>query len=240
MDWVRNWQESDYAELLEYMQSLADRQYCEFNAKLVPGIIDPMGIRVPILRKLAKEIAKGDFRSFLAVSDGGRYEEVMLRGMVMAAAKTDYDEMLAMMKAFAPEITNWAICDVVDFKGIKKHRGNFWRDSRYFIGHSDPWHIRFGLGEYLAHYLDDEYIEGVLERSAAVSSDFYYVKMMQAWLWATAFAKCRNQTLEFFKTTRMDAETAKMTIGKLRDSSRVSKEDAGLAKGIILNNIVDK
>lgn len=231
-----SWNEADYAELLQYLSALGEDSYKDFNNKIIPDAIEPFGIRVPVLRTLAKEIAKGDFHGFLSLPHGSRHEEVILRGLVMAAAKTDYDEMLGFMKSFAEDINNWAICDTVDFKGIKKHRVQFWQDSRFFTEHDNPWFIRFGLDALMKYYLDEEYINEVLRRTAAVKSEFYYVKMMQAWLYATAAAKCREQTLEFLLNTPLDTEVLKMTVGKMRDSSRVSAEDTAAVKAKLLKS----
>lgn len=228
------WSKEDYAVLLRHMSSLAEEEYKRFNEKIIPDAKDAYGIRIPALRKLAKEIAKGDFRGFLAVADGDRYEEVMLTGLVMAAAKTDYDEMLAYMKRFAAMITNWAHSDTVIFDGVKKNLERFWVDSDYFITHESPWFVRYGLGHMMKYYLDGEYIAAVLQRTAAVKNDFYYVRMMQAWLYATALAKCREETIEFLKSADIDAETAKMTVGKASDSYRISAEDKALVRKILL------
>ena len=229
-----SWSREDYTELLKHLSALGEDSYKSFNNKIIPDAVEPFGIRVPVLKALAKEIAKGDFRGFLTLPHGNRHEEIILRGLVMAAAKTDYDEMLDFMKSFASDINNWAVCDTVDFKGIKKNRERFWRDSRFFTEHDNPWFIRFGLEALMKYYLDDGYINEVLQCTAAVKSEFYYVKMMQAWLYATAAAKCREQTLAFLSDTPLDSELARMTVGKMRDSSRVSSEDAAVIKAKLL------
>ena len=41
----------------------------EFAQKLNPGVEGVLGIRVPQLRSLAKEIVRGDWRGYLAVAD---------------------------------------------------------------------------------------------------------------------------------------------------------------------------
>ena len=81
----------------------------------------------------------------------------------------------------------------------------------------------------MAFYLDDAYIDTVLEKVERIDSDFYYVQMMQAWLLATAFAKCRPQTLAFLERGPMNAVTTNMAVRKIRESLRISKEDKELA-----------
>lgn len=224
------WTGDDYAEFVAYLISLGEDSFKNFNDRIVPDAIEPIGIRIPVLRALAKEIAGGDFRGFLKVACGRCHEEIILRGLVMTYAKTDYDEMLSNMKEFAPLITNWAICDTVSFKGIKKHKERFWQDAGWFLDNENPWIVRYGLNALMTNYLDGEYIDRVLEITNGVKVDFYYVKMMQAWLYATAVAKCRDKTMAFLLSTPLDGEIAKMTVGKMRDSYRVSDEDTHSVK----------
>ena len=59
------WTGDDYAELVAYLISLGEDSFKNFNDRIVPDAIEPIGIRIPVLRALAKEIARGDFRGFL-------------------------------------------------------------------------------------------------------------------------------------------------------------------------------
>ena len=53
-------------EIKQYLLARADKKYLDFSARLVPGCATMLGVRIPELRKLAKELAKGDFRTYLA------------------------------------------------------------------------------------------------------------------------------------------------------------------------------
>lgn len=72
----------------ERLFSLADKKYQKFSAKLLPNVDNIIGVRLPILRKLAKEIAKGDWRMYMATAENEYFEEVMLRGLVIGYVKT--------------------------------------------------------------------------------------------------------------------------------------------------------
>ncbi len=61
----------------------------EFAQKLNPGVESVLGIRVPQLRSLAKEIARSDWRDYLVVADTHYMEERMLTGLVIAYAPLD-------------------------------------------------------------------------------------------------------------------------------------------------------
>ena len=51
-------------EVRQKLYHLAEEDYKEFNKKLLPGVENILGIRLPAMRKLAKEIAKDDFRVY--------------------------------------------------------------------------------------------------------------------------------------------------------------------------------
>ncbi len=225
-----SWSQTDYGELFEYLKSLSDGEYKKFSDGLVPNSGLSLGVRVPILRQTAKEIAKGNYGEFLACKKGGYREEIMLEGLVMALVKCDYPQMLEYMKTFADKITSWETCDIVSFKGVKQHIGEFFNDIEYFIYNKNPWITRFGFGRLLEFYLTDEYIDKVFEYVDSVDSDFYYVQMMQGWLVATAAAKYRDKTMRFLENNNLNAVTQNMAVRKIRESNRISKEDKELVK----------
>lgn len=220
-----NWSQADYEEYFAYLKTLGEESYKDFNANIVPDTPHMFGIRVPELRKIAKEILKGNYAEFLACKKGDYQEEVIIEGLVMAGIKCGYDEMLGLMKQFADKIYNWEICDIVSFKGMKKYLPEFFADIEYFIYNESPWVQRFGFGCLLEFYLTDEYIDRVLGYVNSVNSDFYYVEMMQAWLVATAAAKQRDKTIAFLENNNLNDFTHNKAIQKMRESYRISKED---------------
>ena len=95
------------------LQDLVDSKYQEFHSALVPGIGNILGVRIPQLRILAKEIAKRDnWRMFVEATDTKFYEETMLQGMVIGLAKMELDERMKHISMFVPRIDNWAVCDI--------------------------------------------------------------------------------------------------------------------------------
>ncbi len=223
-----HWTQADYNDFIKYLKTLADSKYKEFSDSLVPGIEHSFGIRIPILRDTAKKISQGNYNEFLACKKGVYREEIMLEGLVMTLIKCDYPQMLEYIKVFADKITSWETCDVVSFKGLKKHLDEFFSDIEYFIYHENPWVVRFGFGCLLEFYLTDEYIDRVLEYVDSINSDFYYVQMMQGWLIATAVAKCRDKAIKFLQYNNLNATTQNMAVRKIRESNRISKEDKDL------------
>ena len=95
------------------LQNLIDSEYAKFNQKLCPDTKKKMlGIRVPVLRKLAQKIVKEyNWQEFLKQADDNYFEEVLLQGLVIGYAKIPIDEKLEYIKWFVPKIDSWAISD---------------------------------------------------------------------------------------------------------------------------------
>lgn len=231
----KHWGEAEYKEFTEYLNSFAEEEYKKFSHALIPETPDMLGIRIPVLRRIAKEILKGNFTEFLELRKGKSHEEGIVEGLVMAGAKLPYPQMLKLMKRYSGIIYNWAMCDTVVFKGIRKHRAEFFHDVDWFLESENPWVIRCGLLHLMNFYLDSEYILAVLEKILAVKSDFYYVEMMISWFLATAVAKCREETISALRSGGFSPRVMKMTAQKVRDSRRVSESDKALVTEISKN-----
>lgn len=221
-----HWTDGDYAEFRGYLRSVSDEKYRAFHISLVPGAEERIiGIRIPTIRKIAKEIAKGDIDSFLKCSCGTANEEIMIEGLVMASRKCGCGELIRDIFRFADKIDNWAVNDVVKFPMISKYRREIADVTDKLLFGSGPWHTRYGLKILMDYYLDDEYIDFALEKTAAVRSEEYYVYMMQGWLLATAAVKYAEKVFELLESGRLTSDAAAATMGKMRDSRRISAVD---------------
>ena len=81
-----------------------------------------IGVRVPALRKLAKQLAgTAQAEVFLQALPHGYYEENNLHAFLIELIR-DYDRALAETEAFLPYINNWATCDCFCPKVFAKHK----------------------------------------------------------------------------------------------------------------------
>ena len=102
---------ADFTYVRDFLLTNAEKDYQNFSAGLVPGCDNMLGVRIPSLRQLARQISKQDFRAFLSNNPAEYFEEIMLQGMVLANAKMPMSERLQWLEKFLPQITNWSICD---------------------------------------------------------------------------------------------------------------------------------
>ena len=85
---------ADYAAILEKFSELSDPKYKAFNESLIPGTSTAYGVRVPAIRNIARAVIKSGPEDFLKVSRPDSYEEIMLRGMVIAGMKLPVSDKL--------------------------------------------------------------------------------------------------------------------------------------------------
>ena len=78
MELIRdNWTKNDYDDFVGELRSYADEKYRSFHSSLIPDNDKDffIGVRMPVMRKLGKEISKGNGRSFLEQTTDNSYEE---------------------------------------------------------------------------------------------------------------------------------------------------------------------
>lgn len=232
---LNEWTSEDYERLTRYLKDNANLKYKSFHSALVPNIEKDcfIGIRMPFMRKLAKDIAKGNAKSFLCISDTKYYEQCMLTGIVTGLIKTKgFDDFIMLVNSFIPHINNWAICDCfcAGLKEVKKYKNEFFKYIDKYLKSDNPWKIRFAFVIMLDYYLEEEYIDTVFDRCDAINSDEYYILMAQAWLLATAYAKQKDATHRYFLNNKLNNLTFNKAIQKCIESKRIADADKRFLK----------
>lgn len=205
---------------------LSDEKYRQFHSGLVPDADNILGVRLPRLRELAKELAKDDWRNFLATAQGDYYEEIMLQGLVIGYAKADIEEILSFVTMFVPKITNWGICDSFcsTLKITKQHLPRVWRFLQPYLLSRQEFQLRFAIVMLLDFYLDDEYIDRVLLLLDGTKHEGYYAKMAVAWTISICFIKYPEQTMVYLRNNKLDHFTYNKALQKITESYRVDSE----------------
>ena len=214
-------------ELQQHLFGMRDAAYAAFIAKLTPGFPPShfIGVRVPLLRTIARSFAKEEAasQSFLSHLPHSYYEEDMLHGMLISLVK-DYDRCLDLTDRFLPYVDNWAVCDTLSPKVFAKHKAQLLENILRWSSSSHTYTCRFGLRMLMTHFLDDSFSADFLEIPAAIRSEEYYVKMMVAWFFATALAKQWEATLPYLENRQLDPWTHRKTIQKAIESYRIPPE----------------
>lgn len=209
-----------------HLFALQDSGYRDFHAKLIPTVPKDriIGVRTPELRRLAKEFAKTpESEDFLRELPHTYYEEDNLHAFLLETIR-DFDRLIAELDRFLPFVDNWATCDMMSPKILKKYPERLLEQIKIWLLAGDTYTVRFGLGELMNCFLDENFRPEYLELAAAVRSEEYYVKMMVAWFFATALAKQYGAAAPYIENRRLEKWTHNKAIQKAVESYRVSAE----------------
>ena len=211
-------------EIRQHLSELADSKYCVFQSSLIPtaGSSEFIGVRTPELRAYAKDLAKrNDIGEFLNDLPHKYFDENQLHAFIISLDK-DYDNCVENVEMFLPYVDNWASCDQMSPKVFKKHRKELLEHIDRWLKSDKTYTVRFGIKMLMDHFLNEDFDMKYPCAVANIHSQEYYVKMMQAWYFATALAKQYDSVIGFIKDKKLDDWTHNKTIQKAVESYRIS------------------
>lgn len=213
--------------ILQRLELLAENDYRKFSQRLIPDGKPLLGVRMPHIRSLAKEIAHGDWKSFLEYPVADTYhEQTLLRALVIAYADMPEEQRLDLVEAYLLRIDNWAVCDsfCATLRPTAEVKELYLSLVGRHIQDVHPYAIRFSVVMLLFHFMDTPLDPRVLPLLPLAETDHYYVQMAVAWAAATAYTVDPQLVQPWLAQLPFTRETMRMTIQKIRDSRRVSAE----------------
>lgn len=181
--------------LREELFNNRDLKYRDFHKKLVPNVDESkiIGVRVPIVRKIAKSAFQNNAENLCEY-----YEEKEVFGLTLSMKKCSVEEHKKDISDFVSLIDNWGICDTctASMKFIAKDKTQYFDFLSSFVG-AGEYPTRFAIVALMDYYLDDEYIDRVLDLYKTISSEKYYVNMALAWAYSMAFIKYEEKSVRF-------------------------------------------
>ena len=210
----------------ERLFSLRDEPYRKLTITTVPNIAPEriIGVRLPALRAMAKELAgKSEAEAFLADPAHEYLEEQHLHAFFLDHVRS-VDEVLARVEAFLPHVDNWASCDSLVPKALRRNPDVLPPHIDRWIASPHTYTARFAVGLLMRLFLEERFDRAQMDRVAALRSEQYYLRMMVAWYMATACAKQYDAALAVLRENRLDAWTHNKTIQKAVESFRVTDE----------------
>ncbi len=207
-----------------------DLKYQEFQKKICNTKYPILGVKIPIIRKIAQNLLKqSSYQTILETLRDNSFEEVMLEGLIIGYAKTSYEEKLILIKNYLPKIDNWALNDIFcsSLKIVKEYKPEFWEFLTPYFKSPKEYELRFAFVILLNYYLEDNYIDRVLEKCLEVKSDYYYVNMARAWCLAESLGKYFKKTTNFLQKNKssFDTWTYNKALQKGRESLKLGKEE---------------
>ena len=88
---------------------------------------------------------------------------------------------------------------------------------------NNEWEIRIIAVTLLSHFLNDEYIDEVIEILDNLKAQTYMAKMGIAWAFATIMAKYEDKMFIYLNNSKLDDWTYNKALTKMKESYRVSE-----------------
>lgn len=214
-------------QITKELMELRDEGYRQFHSKLMPEIdVDTiLGVRTPVLRKYAKDIAmREDVDIFLNTLPHQYYEENNLHGELLKLKYKDLHLFLEKLEVFLPYVDNWATCDMLSPKIFKKDPDLVYEKIKEWVKSDSTYTVRFAVVTLMGFYLDELFQEEMLRLVAAIESEEYYVKMAVAWYFSIALVKQYAATIPYFTTPVLETWTHNKAIQKAVESRRIQDE----------------
>lgn len=214
-------------ELKKRLQSLSEPEYRAFHSSLVPGEKNILGVRLPKLRTLAKELARQDWKEWFLAGKDSCYEETMVRGLVLAYARLDVEERIRYIRIFLKDITNWAVCDSFcnTLKEAEKYQKIYWDFLEPYFTSDQEYEARFAAVMLLSHFVKEDYLEDGIRRLESMKQKGYYARMAAAWAVSVLFTAFPEKMLSYLQGNHgLDEFTYQKSLQKITESYRVSKE----------------
>lgn len=207
-------------DIVKELYSLQDLKYRDFHSKLIPNINKELliGVRVPLLRALAKNIIKTNEQlCFLQQLPHKFYEENCLHAYIIGELN-DFNQVVELTNKFLPYIDNWATCDTFSPKAFKHNSNKLLPHIRTWIESSHVYTTRFAVCCLMRYFLGDNYQQEYSDMVQNIKLNDYYIKMVVAWYFATALVKQYNNVIHYLTEHKLDVWTHNQTIKKANES----------------------
>lgn len=210
----------------QQLEELAEDYYRVFSSGLLPNTDNILGVRLPLLRKIAGQLAKDNWQAYLQTAQDDSFEELMLQGMVIGCVKCPLEDRLVYIQAFVSKIDNWSVCDsfCTGLKFTRENMDRVWGFLRPYIDSEKEFEVRFAVVMLIFYYIDAVHINKVLGILDAVRHEGYYAKMAVAWAVSICYIQFPDVTMGYLENNCLDDFTYNKALQKVTESLKVDKE----------------
>ena len=201
--------------------NMSDKKDADFIAKLIPNIpaATIIGIKTPLLKQYIKNLENTSI--FVDTLPHKYFEENQLHAFILSQVR-DFEQCIIATEKFLPFIDNWATCDQLRPKCFAKNTDKLLPFIKTWMKSKHIYTVRFAIGMLMSFYLGNRFDSKYADMVAGIKTDEYYLKMMQAWYFATALYKNWDEVIPVLENKRLDSWTHNKTIQKARESRRIT------------------
>lgn len=167
-------------DLRDRLLDNSDPEYKAFNDKLANTNLPTIGIRIPTLRKIAKDyfwVIDEIFDSFTGRTP--YFEEILCLGIVLSKAKIELSARKEYILKWLGYVDSWALTDTSVYQPKDGEKEKYFDFLTTLSKGDGEFYIRYGAVG-LFKYIDDRPSD-VLEVYKCVKFGAYYVDMAVAW-----------------------------------------------------------
>ena len=226
---------SIYAKTIDSLKQISSKSYKEFSEKIARSSKVMLGVKIPTLKKIASDVLKLDYASYLSECKFEFFEDTLLFGLIIA--RLNYKDFLAYLPTYLSNADSWSHIDsfVSAITCVKNNSDDFFEFVKSEIFKAKDFHLRFFIVCLMSFYLQRENLNYIFDVVEKLDGNGYYNDMAIAWLISIAYVKFKDETFEFIKTSKLSNFTLNKAISKINDSLRVTRENK-----ILLQNYTRK
>lgn len=217
------WNTKDIEEFNKYLKSIERPEKIDFTKKTINTKMQVLAIPIPELRRIANQIYKGNYISYLDNFNNKYYENTIINAVLINNIK---DIKVKKQYISKLKIDNWSTVDILKFD-IKNQEEEYLEFAKEYLKCKEEFIRRIGVRILFNYTENDDLTEIFNIIDSLQSEEKYYVNMAVAWLMCELMIKNRNQTFKYLENHKLNDFTINKTISKCRDSYRISKEDKG-------------
>ncbi len=208
----------------------------KLNNTIIKSQYPIIGVKTPVIKSIIKMLINNYGSDYLK-QEHYYFEEYLIHGMMIGYLKGSFNEFVDNLNNYIPYIDNWALCDqpVATFKIINKYYKEMFPILVEYVKSNNEYTVRIGFCCFLSYYINKgrkEYFNEILKLCDENKLDYYYVKMMIAWLLSIMYIKDEQLIINYLMNNNLDDFTFNKTISKINDSLRVTKEQKNKLKQI--------
>ena len=217
-----------YFDFIEELKSLAEPNFARFQRGLIFTKYEILGVRTPIMRKLAK-VWKGREKELLDFPNE-YYEIVFIK--LIAISALPFEEFVKCVDYGVSLMDNWALCDSFKAKCISKHKRDFLPVLEALFEKGGEYYQRYVLVTLLFEYNQEEYFSHIWAYISQANMQLYYVHMAVAWLVAEILIKHYKEGVSFLEKRKLPVKTHNKAIQKAIESYRLTLEQKEILRSL--------
>lgn len=220
-------------KVLDLFNNYIDEDYKLFSSSLLPNIDfnNILGVRIPYIRKIAKQLTINEKRQFMLNLPHKYLEENILHSILINELD-DFEQCIDYLELFLPFVDNWSVCDTLTCNILCNDMNKFFDYLVLCIESNITYKVRFAFVMMLKHFINNEYIDRCNSLALNFKSDEYYINMSIAWYFSYALIFEYDKTVHIFENKQLSKFVHNKSISKACDSYRLSTDLKCYLKGL--------